>query len=217
MSLGMYDAKEKSSLNISEIMKENEKTKHTRSGKKNFRKVDKEISTKRDSSSEEYISIDEQDNQEQDSEEKYSQEQDSEEKDSQLESKNDEDHVSDMDSEDKLSDHLENNFYESLRVKVNIIMINPDERIRRQNVNRFLLETVDIGSLEWEKFNYKKIVFKKPFESLNPGQWLDSFLLDNAVEALINKYKLSELVCFLNTNTLEMISKNSTESCFRFV
>jgi hypothetical protein len=33
--------------------------------------------------------------------------------------------------------HLENNFYESLRVKVYIIMINPDERIRRQNINRF--------------------------------------------------------------------------------
>jgi hypothetical protein len=27
------------------------------------------------------------------------------------------------------------------------------------------------------------------------------------VGALINKYKLSELVCFLNTKTLEMISK----------
>jgi len=114
MSLGMYDAKEKSSLNISEIMKENEKAKHTRSGKKHFRKVDKEISTKRDSSSEEYISIDEQDSQEQDSEEKYSQEQDSEEKDSQLSSKHDEDPVSDIESEDELSDRLENNFYESL-------------------------------------------------------------------------------------------------------
>jgi hypothetical protein len=85
-------------------MKENEKAKHTRSGKKHFRKVDKEISTKRDSYSEEYISIDEQDNQEQDSEEK----------DSLLESKHDEDHVSDIESEDELSDRLENNFYESL-------------------------------------------------------------------------------------------------------
>jgi hypothetical protein len=43
MSLGMYDAKEKSSLNISEIIKENEKAKHTRSGKKHFRKVDKKF------------------------------------------------------------------------------------------------------------------------------------------------------------------------------
>ncbi len=170
MSLGMYDTKEKSSLNISEIMKENEKAKHTRRGKKHFRKVEKIISTKRDSSSEEYISIDEQDNQEQNSEEKYSQEQDSEEKNSQLESKHDEDHVSDIESEDELSDRLENNFYESLRVKVSIIIINRDERIRRQNVNRFLLETVNIRSLEWEKFNYKKKFFKKPFESLNPGQ-----------------------------------------------
>jgi hypothetical protein len=39
----MYDAKEKSSLNISEIIKENEKAKHTRSGKKHFRKVDKKF------------------------------------------------------------------------------------------------------------------------------------------------------------------------------
>jgi hypothetical protein len=43
---------------------------------------------------------------------------------------------------------------------------------------------------------------------LNPGKYLESFLVDDAVEALIDKHELRDFVCLIEINYTDRISKD---------
>jgi hypothetical protein len=51
-----------------------------------------------------------------------------------------------------------------------------------------------------ERYTSKIKEFKGDFISLNPDKYLESFLVDDALEALIDKHELRDFVCLIEIN-----------------
>jgi len=79
-----------------------------------------------------------------------------------------------------------------------------------------LYPIINVELFEWTDFPFKKTLkyFKEPFESLNPGIWLSNFILDDAIQCLINKHKLDDFVGLLGVNACGKILW-SKDICYR--
>jgi len=92
-----------------------------------------------------------------------------------------------------------------------------DEKIRRRNINRRLYPDLSSEINEWERYTSKIKEFKGDFISLNPGKCLESFLVDDALEALIDQHGLRDFVCLIEINYTDRILKDEKEMCYRYL
>jgi hypothetical protein len=206
MMVGIYNPNNKSDINLSHLVEEHENFKSTKSGKKHFRKIDlKPINESLSKNSEKFAPISDSSN-----EETY------------LSSNS----IFNDDNSGKSQEVYiigekytsTENFLEKLaelKAKVNKILTRNEERVRRRNLRRNIYPDLKIELCEWENFIFEEKIFEEDFESLNPGIWLRSDILENAITALINKFDLNEVVGILGINCLKFIVGNNFERCLR--
>ena len=192
-------------------MKGNEKTKHTKSGKKHFRKIDLEpATTKIESSQEEYdkqsdnyTSLDEiatiNDNLSSDGEEKQS--------------PNEVEIIGEkIDLTEKAKDEfrdLQSKINNILMTESNSKVINLKKKHNFAGMNDVLFE------YDQSKYKYKRENFISPYESLNPGKWLYTDTLENCIQSLIIKFDLTDSICILGSHCVDMIIRRDKETCLR--
>jgi hypothetical protein len=197
---------EKTSLNLSNLMKGNERSKHSKSGKKNFRKYDTQRSEFKNSSQ----AVDKLLTAESQSE--YDESQD-EFKDSG--SSTEIDVLSEHDGNEKREVNLL--YLQNLKKRIENLIPLTDEKIRRRNINRRLYPDLSSEINEWERYTSKIKEFKGDFISLHPGECLESFLVDDALEALIDQHGLRDFVCLIEINYTDRILKDEKEMCYRYL
>ncbi len=224
ISIGNEDFSDKSSLNLSELTKAYEKSKHSKSGKKHFRKIDSQknienIASAPMESKTTNIKIDLDVSTEVTSDNENS-------------STSSEDKISACETENKVTskeqneiEFLEENVkssqeikfhFQRLRDRIYNLVVGGKEKIWQRKKKRNLYPIINVELFEWTDFPFKKTLkyFKEPFESLNPGIWLSNFILDDAIQCLINKHKLDDFVGLLGVNACGKILW-SKDICYR--
>jgi hypothetical protein len=224
ISIGNEDFSDKSSLNLSELTKAAEKTKYSKSGKKYFRKIDSQknieniasvsteskptdvkfdldVSTELSSDNEnsstfsgDEITLYETDNKITSSE------------------KNE---IEFLEEKVKPPEEIECHF-QNLRDKINNLVIGGKDKIWQRNKKRNLYPNINVELFEWADFPINRTLknFKEPYESLNSGIWLSNYILDDAIQCLINKHKLDDFIGLLGINACGKILW-SKDICYR--
>jgi len=80
-----------------------------------------------------------------------------------------------------------------------------NEKIRKRSINRRFYPDLSSEINEWERYTLKIKEFIGDFISLNSGKCLESFLVDDALESLMDKHELRDFVCLIEINCTDRI------------
>ncbi len=214
ISIGNEDFSDKSSLNLSELTKVSEKSKHSKSGKKYFRKIDSQknieniasVSTKSKPTD---IEIDLDVSTEISSDSNNSSTFSGDEISvygTDKTTSNEQNEIEFLEEKVKSKEEIEWHF-QRLRDRIYNLVVGGKDKVWQRNKKRNFYPNINVELFEWTDFPINRTLkyFKEPFESLNSGIWLSNFILDDAIQCLINKYELDNYIGLLGINACEKI------------
>ena len=116
-------------------------------------------------------------------------------------------------TEDKKFDSKD--FKQKIKNKIEELFTITNKKSYIKQIEEKSYTKLEVPIFEWESHKYNRTLFKSPYECLNGNNYLNNFLIEEAIRALIHKNKCDEFTCSLDQNSLTSILKGDGSLAYK--